>query len=777
MNRKHIATKVAIALSAVFGLPVLAQSIDTEPETKKNSAFEVILVTAQKRVQNVKEVPISISSVNQEKLLEANISDSEELSTYISNFSVSQSGQGFNVIMRGLGSGPNQGFEQTVGTFVDGIYRGRGHLMRSAFLDLERVEVLRGPQSALFGKNTTAGALNLTNAKPTEDLQGYVNLNYDFDFETTTVETAVSNSLSDNVQGRIALKYVDEGGYIENTLSGNDEVAHETLLGRLTLAWQPTDKVDVLLSAQHDQDDFIGYSVGQTFVEPAIAASGAPILSLIGDYVIDDKVSKADPALGEEQKGSFDASHVTLNIEYDMEDTVLTSTTGYQSYELIQSNDGDQSALALIYRPLGNEKYVQLSQEFRLTSAFDSAFNYIAGVYYQTSDLDYLEDFTVYAFNSTGNRDFRVDSDTAAIFAQFDYDFSENWQATLGLRYSKEDKDGYRKLISVDAATGTPIVDMPLVTAPAIANSYPDGLPGAIFSSVVLGGQNIFDHEISAQRTENNFTPALNIRYKMEDAMLYASVSAGAKAGGFDSRANNPTDFEFEDEEVVSTEVGTKLTLDDGSADINIAIFNMVFENLQTSIYDGSTGFFVENAGEATSRGLELDGRWAFANNWIASGSLGLLDFKWDEFKGAKCFQSVTKTPDNIEEGGESCDYTGKTNAFAPKVSGSVNIEYYTELSDSIELKASIDLIHKSDFYTNPDLNPWTEQQAYTKVNARIALLDIEGSWQVALLGKNLTDEITLNYSTDMPLVGAGFYNVMADPGRSVSLQFSYNFE
>jgi len=764
-NRKY--SKIALALSAVLSVPTFAQ--DTTSETiETDNKLEVIMVTAQKRVQNVKEVPISMSAINQEKLMEANISNTEELSSYIANFSVSESGQGYNVIMRGLGSGPNQGFEQTVGTFVDGIYRGRGHLMRSAFLDVERVEVLRGPQSALFGKNTTAGALNLTNAKPTEDFQGYINTDYDFSFGTTTLETAVSNSLSDNVQGRIALKYVDGGGYLENTVTDNDEVDHETLLGRITLAWQPTSDLNVLFSAQHDKDELMGYAPSQVFVEPAIAASGSPILDVLQDYVIDDKSHKTDPSAGEIEQATFEADHLTLNIEYDMGDLVLTSISGLQSYELNQSNDADHSAINNVYRDLGNEKFSQFSQELRLTSAFDGDFNYIAGLYYQSTDLDYDEVYRVYPLFIDGEREFDVDSKTSAVFAQFNYEFAPQWEATLGLRYSKEDKDGIRNFRSLFIGTDTPIGDVPKLGP----------LTGQQWKDIVLAGQfDIIDHNLANSRTDNSFTPSLNIKYKMEDAMVYASVSTGTKASGFDSRSNNDRDFEFEDESVLAYELGTKLTLDDGLADINIAIFNMVFEDLQTSVYDGKTGFFVENGGQATSRGIEVDGRWSFADNWLFSGSLGWLDFKWDEFTGAKCFASATLVPDNIEEGGTSCDMSGKTNAFAPKISGSVNLEYYTEISDLFELKASVDLVHKSDYYTNGDLNPWTQQEAFTKVNARIALLDMSGSWQVALLAKNLTDETTVSYSTDMPLMPAGFYAAWTDPGRSISLQFSYNFE
>jgi len=773
----HNLSKLALALSVALTLPTHAQEATEKSTDVEDNQLEVIMVTAQKRVQNVKEVPISMTAIGQEKLAEANINNSEELSSYIANFSVSESGQGFNVIMRGLGSGPNQGFEQTVGTFVDGVYRGRGHLMRSAFLDLERVEVLRGPQSALFGKNTTAGALNLTNAKPTEDFEAYINTTYDFSFNTATVETAMSNAISDNVQARVALKYVDGGAFLENTVTNNDEVEHQTLLGRLSLAWQPTDDVNVLFTAQHDKDELTGFSTSQVFVEPAIASSGAPVLSVIKDYVIDDKTHKTNPALGEVEQGSFDADHLTLNIEYDMGHSTLTSITGWQSYQLNGTNDGDVSPIPLIYRPLNDEKFDQLSQELRITSAFDGDFNYIAGVYYQTTSLEFDEEQLVYPLAIIGERDFNVDSDTAAVFGQFDYSFSDRWQATLGLRYSSEEKDGYRKLLAVDPSTRTPIAQMPVVKAPAIAKNFPNGLPGPIYSAVVLAAQNIYDHEISGSKTENSFTPSINIKYKMNDAMIYGSIATGTKAGGFDARSNNPDDFNFEDEKVISYELGTKFTLDDGLADINIALFNMVFEDLQTSIYDGSTGFFVKNGGKATSMGLELDGRWAFADNWLISGSLGLLDFEWDEFTGAKCFSSVTLIPDNIEEGGESCDNSGKTNAFSPKVSGSVNLEYYTELSDSIELKTSVDIIHKSEYYTNADLNPFTQQDAFTKLNARISLLSTTGSWQVALLAKNITDETTVNYSSDMALIGAGFYNVKVDPGRSVSLQLSYNFE
>ncbi len=768
-----VALALTVALTAAIPVTSFAQKISN---TEQDLGLEVIMVTAQKRVQNVKEVPISMSALDQNKLLESNISDAEQLSSYIANFTVSETSQGFNVFMRGLGSGPNQGFEQTVGTFVDGVYRGRAHLMRSTFLDLERVEVLRGPQSALFGKNTTAGALNITNAKPTDDLSGYLNIGYNSNFDSTTLEGAISNGLTDNLSARLALKWVDEGGYLHNSLSGQDEVSRDTILGRLTLAWQPSDNVNVIFTAQHDQDKADGFTNSQAFVEPAIAGSGAPILGVLQDITIDDNTHKANPQLGEQEKVDFNADHLTLNAEVDFGNTTLTSITAWQDYSVEQADDGDHSALPLVFRVRGDENFTQLSQELRLTSSFDGRFNYIAGVYYQTSSLDYEEDYLVYPLAVIGDREFSVDSDTLAVFAQLDYELSDHWQATLGLRYSSEDKDGSRRLFAVDPATRTKVVDMPLIQAPVIADSFPNGLPGPIYSAVVLASQNLLDHDISASRSENSFTPSINLKYKLKDAMFYAAISTGAKAGGFDSRANTPLDFEFNDEQVTAYELGAKLTLLNGDADVNLALFSMDFEDLQTSVFDGSTGFFVENGSEASSVGLELDGRWRLADDWLLSGSLGWLDFEWDDFTGAKCFSSVSQVPSHVEANGISCDLSGKTNAFAPKFSGSLNIEYYTELSESADFKANLDVIYKSDYYTNSDLNPFTQQDAYTKINARLALLDSAGEWQIALLAKNLTNETTINYSTDMPLIGPGFYGVWVEQGRSVSLQLDYRF-
>lgn len=790
-------------LNAVMASLLLSTAATAQVSSEDDNALalEVIEVTAQKRTQSVKDVPLSISAVDAEKLQEANIGNTEDLSSRIGNFSVSKNGQGFNVIMRGLGSGPNQGFEQTVGTYVDGIYRGRGHLMRSGFLDLERIEVLRGPQSILFGKNTTAGALNISSARATDYLDGYINANYEFS-NGYTLEGAVSNALADNVQGRIALRVVDKDGWMTNQLRGEDSGGDDSVYGRITLAWQPSDDIGVTFRYQRDDGDFSGGTLSQGWAEEPLREPGV-LPGIYGDpskLILDDEVFEGNPALNEQLFSEFEADHYTLQIDWDLDNLTLTSITGMQEYTYTASSDGDSSPFPGVFREFGEEKFEQLSQEIRVVSNYDNGINFIAGAYFQTSELDYKEDFRVYAINVLGPRDFTTDSDTQALFGQVDFEINEKWAATIGLRYSNEDKDGTRDLELQDLALRQPLsslseINVPRIfqraglppvlnaqNAPVVAQALGIPIPNidapTLYLLLLNSRVNVQNHSLAEERSEEELTPSVNLRYKFDGGnMAYASISQGTKAGGFDSRSNVDKDFQFEDESVTSYEIGAKLTLDDGAADLNVALFMMKFDDLQTSIFDGSTGFFVKNGGKSTTLGMEVDGRWRFAENWMLSGSMGLLDFEWDEFIGAKCFRSATAAPDDNVLADGSCDLSGKTNAFSPDVSGSFNIDYFKEVTDSLELKANLEVIYKSDYFTNGDLNPYTKQDSYAKLNARIALISLDSNWTVALLGKNLTDEEIITYSTDMPFSPAGLYNGTIEQTRSFELQFSYRFE
>jgi len=803
MTIKFNKTAVALALIASLNQQVSLAEESNSVEKKSISALEIIEVTSQKRVQSLQDVPASITTVDGNKLADAGISQMEEMSEYVPNFTVTKSGQGYNIYMRGLGSGPNQGFEQTVGTYVDGIYRGRAILMRSAFLDVDMVEVLRGPQGTLFGMNTTAGALNITSKNATDEFEATIKGYYVPEFNKQDLEFTVSGGLSDDLRARVALKYESDDGYIENVVTGNDEPARENIAARVTFDWDITDKLNANLKIQHDSDEVKGRNIVVT-VEPYLLEADTPqtkaLLTSLKEYHLDFKTANTTPALGEEQFEESTSDHVTLNLSYELGDHTINSVTGWQKYNLDGAKDQDSSARTLIYSPDFNENYEQFSQEFRLTSPGGETLDYIVGAYFQSSELEYSEVSTVYPLAMRGERDFKSNSDLWAVFGQFDYNVTDDFTASLGVRYTEETKEGLRDMVIIDPLTGERVQESALVRPPALIpalNSFNlPGLPGNVYAlmlgdkfpyldPLLLGSltQNIpnpiystiDEHSLTGDRTEKSFTPSLTLSYQLDDdAMVYVKVAQGFKSGGFDARSNLGGNFEFEEEKVISYELGSKLTLDEGAAELNIAIFQMKFDDLQTSVFDGQVGFNVENAGQATTSGIELDGRWAVADEITLVGGLGLLDFEWDEFKGAKCFTSNVLVSDNVDETGTSCDLTGETNALVPDVTANIGIEHATFIFNQFELITNLDVNYRTEFYTSTDLNPFTMQDAYAKVNLSIALM-YEESWQVALVGKNITNEVTKNFSFDLPFTKGGYANLV-EPGRSIGVQFRYSF-
>ena len=171
-----------------------------------------------------------------------------------------------------------------------------------------------------------------------------------------------------------------------------------------------------------------------------------------------------------------------------------------------------------------------------------------------------------------------------------------------------------------------------------------------------------------------------------------------------------------------------------------------------------------------------MDGRWLLPGGFTLSGNLAYLDFTWDEFSGAKCFKSAQFLPDNVEANGVTCDLSGKPGAYAPEFSGHLALDYWHGLSGDLELNINLQTNFKSSYYTNYDLNPFTEQSGYGKVDLRVELSDYNLGWSIALVGKNLTDQVTSSYSTDMSFAPAGMYAMWVEPGRTVALQAAYRF-
>jgi len=368
------------------------------------AALEEIVVTAQKREESLQDVPISISVVSGEVIRDAGIDNIEDLQAYVPNLQMTESGISTQMYVRGIGTGNNQGFEQSVGQYIDGVYYGRQQLIRAPFFDMDRIEVLRGPQGTLFGKNTIAGALNMTTAKPTDECEGYASIEGG-DFGILDGRFAYSGALNNDgsVRGRIAGRYFETDGYITNDFRDRDETAREESALRLTLEHDVNDQFAYSAKIEMNNFDTVGRAIEVIQDDPAIAPfplAGfnfdeifALVLSnqpAIGDTALDynRSANAREDSQNELLNGTFEG-------RYDLASgNTLEFTTGYVQYEIEERCDCDFIA-GDIFTTLGLEEYDQISQEIRLVSPGGENFDWLAGAFYQSSSLDYEDSIIV----------------------------------------------------------------------------------------------------------------------------------------------------------------------------------------------------------------------------------------------------------------------------------------------------------------------------------------------------------------------------------------------
>ncbi|MEH6581764.1 MAG: TonB-dependent receptor [Halioglobus sp.] len=764
--------------------------------------LEEVIVTAQKRTESLQDVPISVNAISADKMAEAGIDRIENLAAYVPNLSMSETGIGTNIYIRGIGSGINPGFEQSTGMYVDGVYYGRAQLSRAPFMDLERVEVLRGPQPILFGKNSIAGAISMITAKPTDEFEGSIAALYEpehGEFETTAM---ISGPLTNNLSGRLAVRYREMDGFMDNIFLNGDEAEREETTIRGSLSWEATDNLAFTLKGEKGEYDVVGRNIEivDDFPSENPAFGGLNYSGIqVGVFGSDPTALNTEQDFDRTSNGDFsdnDTNNVTLTFDWGIGEHTLTGVTGYVDYEFDEVCDCDFSSAVVITAPL-QEEYKQFSQEIRLTSPGGETIDYIAGVFYQSSELD-SNDSTGVPSDSilrpavndrlpTGGdaiagtaavRTFSQDSDLWAVFGQATWNINEAWRLTVGARYSSEDKDGARKLVlgNLDGSD----IDDPVQEATALL------VYGQLFNIELA------DHDIEGDRSESSFTPLVTVQYDItDDVMLYGTYSTGFKSGGYDSRGNivpgstdprlaDPTkgSFEFEEEEATSYELGAKTRLFDNTVELNMAVFMTTYDDLQVSIFDGTLNFLVDNAAKADIMGFEADGRWAVTDQFTLSASLAWLDFEFKDFEGGQCNYTERNEPSCIESG--TISYSGRTNQYVADWSGNLSADYWFNVGDSMEIRTTLDLLYSDEFFTSQNLDPTTIQDAYVKVNARIALTASDGTWEVALLGRNLTDEDVLGYTGSVPLAQSSFgvnshYGFVERP-RNIALQATYRF-
>ena len=809
--------------------------------------LEEVIVTARKLSESLMDTPLSVSVVKGADMDRMGITNLEQLSAQIPSLQLGRSALASSVYIRGIGSGINLGFEQSVGMYLDGIYQVRSRQFTQSMVDLERVEVLRGPQSLLFGKNTVAGAIKVETATPNlgEDFNGYIAADLEPEYSTGRGTVVLSGDVTDNFAARLALRYQETDGYAENKLIDKDVQQREDSLARLSMVWQPTDMLRLVAKASYTKmDESVGIEKVNPVADPAlldaalagenqldltqvagsIAAFAVPgFTASTGSKEYDSWTGNLDWAPYDEEE--VESSQVSLHADWDIGSYTLTSLTGYSSFEFEQQQDVDFHP-GNVVGGTGQEDLDLWSQEFRIASHFDGRFNFMGGIYYEEQDFDVSANPTidgtlggivgdlpasslspilpdvplsalgvnsiwngvVFAAQDPSNAPLigaeqdviyrrstnKSDNDTLAIFVELSFDLTATLSIDVGARYSEDTKKTDKR---AEIGVGAPGDQTVVVNA----NRMPTGALDPQNTALVATAWSLlatYPHSQNLDRDEDHLDPSVRLQWQTtDDIMSYLSYTEGYKSGGFNASGDtaNPDGTpgigtEFEDEEATAWELGTKISFWDDRGRLSAALFYTEIDNLQVTSYSGTT-FSVSNAAELTSQGLEIDTQLAITENWEIGGAMAYLDSEFDDYKNALC------TVNQLAVAGPDCtqDLSGERGPNAPEWSGAIYSRYEYPLRNNMLIRFDTDISYKDDFYLDGDLDDNTLQDSYYKINARVGLAGADDNWELAVYGRNLTDETTYTYATDSPL-SAGIYGGWIEEPRIIGVQARYNF-
>lgn len=805
---KHLMACTAIGLA--LGLPAAAQGdgadglapVEVAPsdaadeDVRGRRVLDTVVVQATRRDTVLQDVPVSVSVVTGEDIRELALQNLDELSSYVPGLSISEGGEQTSVSIRGFGSGLNFGFDQSVGMFIDGIYAGRERQFRTAFLDIGAVEVLRGPQAALFGKNTTAGAIIISTGQPTQEYTADLYAQYTSEIDLKYTQAILNGGLTDTLAARLALRYSDQQGYMFNTFTNEKEEQEEDVAGRLTLLWTPTDRLSVRtkLEASHYERDGRAFNISQVSGlatgRPRINAAGLPIdtdvtarLSTYLAYDPDFEFDNLTQNSKQRETAKVDAKNLAVKIDYEfLNEYMLTSITGYSGYESEDQRDVDWSPTNFLYEPITQE-FNQYSQELQLLSPSGRRFEFMLGAHAfkndfyvdRRTDVDinvFLLPFGAVPFDPApfgGRADIwrfanlrflDQDTESYSVYGSGTFNFKDAWSLTAGLRYNKEEKTSTDRLYLSEFGNSR-FLDPDNNPADAAQIAAIRAVLGGDISRSLLQARVGEEQSLS----EDDWSPEVTLGYKVnEDASFYTRLTQGHKGGGFNAQVTGATGARtFEPEKVTGYEIGGKLRLLEDTANFNFAVFRQDYENLQTSVWNGEF-FDVGNAGTARSQGLEADARWLIGERLELNGSVAWVDARYIKDTTGSCSVSqrffgapgcdLTLLPSDpsapIPAAPNAQDLVGKR--FAPTISATFGAAYVLPVGDQHELLLRGDGVHYGrNFSAAGAQDPSVIQDAKTLYDFGATFRPIDTNWSVGFLVQNVTDEEFYWYEFEAP--------------------------
>lgn len=778
----------------------IADSDDAQDSSYSDS--NMIIVSARRRDERLIDAPVAITAVSGKTLDKYAVSSVTDLSQQVPNLIAGKaaSGSSASIFLRGVGSTAlSAGFDQSVSFVIDGLPMSRGREISLPQFDIQRVEVLKGPQALFFGKNTTGGLISIVTNGPEDYFEAGGKVGYGFEAEQKYVEAFVSGPLSDSFRLRLAGRYSDSEGaftnsasdvypspinFLTGTLGTPNQINRtrnskkrggaETYGLRATAIWDvaPGLSFEVKAGLSDVQDggptDILerlcggGRTVPQPsipapgFVVPASPNTDCRINGVADAAAIPVEVATADYryARNGQLYADFSSQYgvLTTNIESNVFD--VTGITSYYHFKQTDNNVVSGESYPANFTQLAD--FDQFSQEVRFQSKFDGFFNAMFGAFYSDGNFEFNTDAYILPFPPptadgtfvTFKRDNGFDAKSFSIFGEAQLAFGD-FELSAGARYSHEQRNSFQRSISAN---------------PSIVAQVQPG----VFLPVFPGGININD-----KFRDSDLSPQVTLRYKPSaDVTVYAAYKQGFKTGGFNisqalalpalfDPAGATTAGRYSSESAEGGEVGIRTLLLGGDIAINATAYYYEYSDLQVQVFDPTTiSLIADNAGKLRTQGIEADMTWRISPEFSIRAAAAYNDAKYKEFVGA-CFegQTIAQGCDlnrNASTGAfTSQNYGNRTPPKAPEFAARAGFTYDLPIGNSGgRLAFNGDAAYTSKYNFTDTLRPDAVQDDYVKFDASIAYHAPDDRWSLAVIGRNLTNELVVTAANDIPFTG-----------------------
>ncbi|MEQ9661432.1 MAG: TonB-dependent receptor [Parasphingopyxis sp.] len=802
-------TATAQGLSDEQGAPVLSAAMQGN---------DVIIVTARRRDERLIDAPVAITAVTGEALDNYSVSTVTDLSTLVPNLVAGQaaSGSSASIFLRGVGSTAlSAGFDQSVSFVIDGLPMSRGREIALPQFDVQRVEVLRGPQALFFGKNTTGGLISIVSNGATDYFEAGATAGYGFEADEWFVDGYVSGPISDNVRARLAGRYSDSQGAFTNSASstypspipglvrrsnGDRRGFSESygLRGTLDVDFSPNLNFELKVGLSDVQDggptDILERicGAGRTTPQPSVPFAGfvvpaSPNTDCRINGVADSSALPLEVATTDyryarqgEMYADFASQYGVLTGNLDTDVFDVTSITSYYHFKQTDNNNVSGESYPGNFTQLA--EFDQFAQELRFQSNFEGAFNVLAGVFYSDAEFTFNTDAYIFpiapfipgATYVSFKRDNGFDATSVSAFGELQLDISPQIELSAGARWSSEARTSFQRSLPAN---------------PNFAAFFPGGI------------------ELNDRFTDTDISPQVTLRYKpTSDLTFYAAYRQGFKTGGFNisqvlsaAALLDPVSAtqagQFESETAEGGEIGVRALLFGGSLALNATAYRYEYSNLQVQVFDPDTvSLIADNAGSLRTQGIEADFNWRIpgVSGLSLRGAAAYNDAEYTDFVGA-CFQGQTI--------GQGCnlnfdattgaftaqDYGGRRPPKAPEFAGRLGFTWDIPVTQSgAYFSLNGDIAHTSGYNFTDTLRPDGYQDANTRFDASIAFHSADDRWSVSLIGRNLSNELVVTSANDIPFTGGtgtgtntgvvADMSAFVDNPREIILQGTFRF-